>query len=229
MTTGRGRSIPPDVKPHAWLEYYAHHFDTVEINTSYYHMPRATVCASWRRRTPDGFTFVMKLYTGITHRRRLADCEDLLQSFLNAAGELGDKLGPVLVQLPPRWNADPGRLQRFLNICPAHLRWAVEFRDPTWLCEDVYAVLRVHNAALVVHDLIENHPDVATADWIYLRFHGPGEKRYHGSYTDAMLRPAANRIRQQLRSGRDAYAYFNNDYRCNAVRNAQRLREMVGR
>ena len=224
----KGRFYPPEVKQRAWLEYYAEHFDTVEINTSYYHMPRANVCASWRRRTPDGFCVVMKMYTGVTHRRRLANCEDLLESFVLAVEELGEKLGPILVQLPPRWKADPERLDKFLDLCPSHVRWAVEFRDPSWLCDEVYAVLRAHKAALVVHDLIKEHPEVLTADWSYRRFLGPGEQKYLGSYSAAMLRPVSRTIRAHLREGRDVYAYFNNDYACNAVYNGLELRRLVG-
>ncbi|MFO7900093.1 MAG: DUF72 domain-containing protein [Planctomycetota bacterium] len=164
-----GPFYPPDVKKREWLEYYAEHFDTVEINWSYYHMPRATVCESWRRRTPD----------------------------------------------------------RFLDVCPARLRWAVEFRDPSWLRDEVYEVLRAHDAALVVHDLIEDHPRIVTADWAYLRFHGTAARKYHGEYGEALLGPVAERIRTHLGEGRDVYAYFNNDYECHAVFDARTLKRLV--
>lgn len=223
----KGRFYPPEVKKRAWLEYYCQHFDTVEINYSYYHMPRANVCESWRQRTPDGFCFVMKLYGGITHRRRLVDCEELLASYLESVDLLGDKLGPILVQLPPKFNVDANRLDKFLDICSSHHRWAVEFRNTGWLCEDVYAVLRAHKAALVVHDLIQGHPEVVTADWTYLRFHGTAADKYHGEYGDDLLAPFAARIREHLAAGRDVYAYFNNDYDCHAVYDALRLKRLV--
>ena len=217
---------PPDVPTRAWLEFYAERSDTVEINTSYYHMPRPNVCASWRERSPQAFCFVMKLYGGITHRRRLENCEGLLVNYLDAVGRLEEKLGPILVQLPPRFTADPARLDAFLRTGPPDRRWAVEFRHPSWLCDEVYAVLREHRAALVVHDLLRDHPDVVTAGWAYLRFHGAGEQ-YGGSYTDAMLRAAARRIREHVAQGRDVYAYFNNDAHGHAVKNALRLKEIV--
>lgn len=217
---------PPDVARRRWLEYYCEHFDTVEINSSYYHMPRASVCESWRRRSPERFCFVMKLNRWITHRRRLAECDEPLRSFVEAVDNLGEKLGPILVQLPPSFRADAARLAGFLDICPPRYRWAVEFRSPTWLCEEVYAVLGDHDAALVVHDLIKDHPPVVTAGWTYLRFHGPG-RRYEGCYTDRMLRAAADRISEHLSAGRDVYAYFNNDAHGHAVRNARTLSGFV--
>ena len=215
---------PPQVPKRQWLEYYAERFETVEINASYYHMPRHSVCDSWRRRTPEAFCFVMKLNRWITHRKRLADCADPLASFLGAVDRLGPKLGPILVQLPPRFSADAARLEAFLEICPRRYRWAVEFRDPSWLCPEVYAVLRAHDAALVVHDLIPDHPRQVTAGWVYLRFHGPGERRYAGCYPPQTLRAAARRVREHLRAGLDVYAYFNNDVGGHAVQNAQQLK-----
>jgi uncharacterized protein YecE (DUF72 family) len=216
---------PPDVPQKRWLEYFAEHFDTVEINSSYYHMPRASVCAAWKHRTPEGFLFVMKMNGLVTHRRRLVGVEGMLTDFLAAVDELGEKLGPVLVQLPPRFGADVPRLDSFLRLCPGDYRWAVEFRDPSWLCEEVYGVLRRHNAALVVHDLIADHPRQITADFVYIRYHGP--QKYSGCYPDDYLRAQGRQIRKDLRSGRDVYAYFNNDVEGFAVRNAATLRDCV--
>ena len=216
---------PASVPKRRWLEFYCEQFETVEINASYYHMPRAGVCESWRRRSPEGFCFVMKMNGLITHRKRLADCGDVLGSYLEAVDKLGEKLGPILVQLPPGFKADAERLGAFLDICPRRYRWAVEFRNPSWLCEEVYAVLRDRNAALVVHDLIEDHPRVTTADWVYLRFHGP--RRYSGCYPEEMLRVAAGRVREHLAAGRDTYVYFNNDARGYAVRSARELIRLV--
>jgi len=128
---------------------------------------------------------------------------------------------------PARFRVDAERLDRFLDLCPSQIRWAVEFRDPSWLCDEVYDVLRAHKAALVVHDLVKGHPEVLTTDWTYRRFHGPGEQKYHGSYSDAMLRLAARTICTHLRDGRDVYAYFNNDSECHAVYNGLELKRLV--
>ena len=217
---------PPEVPKRQWLEFYCRQFGTVEINASYYHMPRASVCASWARRSPEGFCFVMKLNRWITHRRKLTDCAEPLGAFLEAVDQLGGKLGPILVQLPPSLHADAARLEAFLAICPPRHRWAVEFRHPSWLCDEVYEVLRAHGAALVVHDIIKDHPDVLTADWTYYRFHGPG-RRYAGCYTQQMLADAGERIHARRGEGLDVYAYFNNDALGHAVRNARGLRKLV--
>lgn len=217
---------PPEAGKDRWLEYYCEHFGTVEINTSYYRMPRENVCQSWRERSPEGFSFAMKLNWLITHRERLAGCQEFLTSFLDAAEQLDEKLGPILVQLPPRFLADAKRLAAFLDICPRRRRWAVELRHPSWLCEEIYDVLRAHGAAMVLHDMIEGHPHVITADWAYFRFHGPGGG-YSGSYDDATLRAAADEMREHLDSGRDVYAYFNNDAAGHAVENARQLIELV--
>jgi uncharacterized protein YecE (DUF72 family) len=141
------------------------------------------------------------------------------------AGRLGPALGPVLAQLPPRWDADPERLDAFLAAAPRSWRLAVEVRDPRWLRDDVYEILRRHGAALVVHDLIDRHPWVVTADWVYLRFHGPrpGDP-YQGSYSPQALTAASRRIQRERAAGRDVYAYFNNDLGGAALRDAQALR-----
>jgi len=221
----RGVFYPPDVPKKRWLEHYAEHFDTVEINSTFYHMPRAEVCEGWGRRAPEGFCFALKLNRVITHRHRLADAAEAMETFLAAARTLGEKLGPVLVQLPPRFAVDPERLGRFLDQCPARHLWAVEFRDPSWLCERVFHVLRDHNAALVVHDLIPDHCHEVTADFTYLRFHGPGG--HDGCYSPDWLRETARRIDEHLSAHLDVFVYFNNDVAGHAVRNAAELKERV--
>ena len=217
---------PEELPKRQWLEYYAKRFETVEINSTFYHMPGEKVCNSWRRRTPEGFCFVVKLNRFITHRKRLIECGELLDSFVSAVEHLGAKLGPILVQLPPRWQADPERLKSFLKICAPRGRWAVEFRDPSWLCEEVYSVLRKRRAALVVHDLIDDHPREVTADFVYLRFHGPGES-CAGCYPSQALQDAAASIKSFLSAGLEVFAYFNNDVGGYAVRNAIELKELI--
>jgi uncharacterized protein YecE (DUF72 family) len=115
-----------------------------------------------------------------------------------------------------------------LDAVPEGLRVAVELRDPSWLCRPVYRILRDHCAALCIHDLVEHHPRVVTADWVYLRFHGPNpENRYTGAYSARTLAGAARRIRRHLDEGRDVYAYFNNDVAGHAVRDALRLKRYL--
>ncbi len=204
-----------------WFDHYAATFDTVEINNTFYHLPAPSVFEGWRARAPQGFCYALKLSRFATHMKRLLDPDEPLARFLDGARRLGPHLGPILVQLPPRFRADPQRLDAFLRAAPRDLRWAVEFRDRSWLVPEVYAVLRRHEAALCVHDLVPDHPRERTADWTYLRYHGVA---YGGSYGDDFLRAEAARIAADRTAGVDVYAYFNNDVGGHAVANALALR-----
>jgi uncharacterized protein YecE (DUF72 family) len=227
----RGVLYPDDVPKKRWFEVYADTFNTVEINNTFYHLPKAETFDDWRRRAPDGFLYVLKYSRYGTHMKRLKDPggpDGHVATFLERADRLGPLLGPILVQLPPHWNADPARLDAFLAAAPADHRWAVEFRDPSWFCEAVWEVLRRHNAALVVHDMLQDHPREVTADWVYLRFHGTAEAMpYGGNYSPQALSGAARRIRRHLGEGRDVFAFFNNDAEGHAVRDALALRRYV--
>ncbi len=144
---------------------------------------------------------------------------------------LGAFAGPNLVQLPPRWKRNVERLDEFLTVAPSRYRWAVEMRDPSWLHDDVFTVLAKHDAALCIHDLLADHPWELTAEWTYIRFHGPNalERKYHGLYGARRLANPARRLRRWLDGGCDVYAYFNNDYEGHAVTDALTLREQLAR
>ncbi|MCZ7681079.1 MAG: DUF72 domain-containing protein [Sandaracinaceae bacterium] len=221
----RGVLYPEDLPKSRWLERYAQVFDTVEINNTFYRLPSEEVFASWRSKAPRGFVFAVKMSRFASHMKHLRDPEQTIARLLERARALGPALGPILVQLPPRWHADPERLEAFLRAAPKRHRWAVEVRHPSWLAGAVYEVLHRHGAALVIHDLLPSHPRVVTAGWVYTRFHGAGGgPRYAGTYSDAQLANEARWMDAQLRAGRDAYAYFNNDVGGHAVRDALRLR-----
>jgi uncharacterized protein YecE (DUF72 family) len=226
----RGILYPPGLPRARWLAHYATVFDTVELNSTFYGLPSTATVRVWRDSVPPGFCFAVKLSRFGTHRKRLRDPEQWVAPFLERVEHLGPALGPVLVQLPPRFSPDPPRLASFLDVVPATRRFAVEVRDPRWLCEEVYAVLREHDAALCVHDLIPGHPRVVTATWTYLRFHGPGDgPAYTSGYRREALAGAARRIRRHLDEGRDVYAYFNNDAGGHAVHDARALKRMLAR
>jgi uncharacterized protein YecE (DUF72 family) len=222
----RGSFYPRRMVQREWFRYYATRFDTVEINSTFYGLPQPETVDRWRDEAPPGFRFALKFSRYGTHVKRLADPEQPLARFLELAERLGARLGPILVQLPPHWGANPARLEGFLRAAPRRHRFAIEVRDPSWLCSEVYALLRARRAALVIHDLIDDHPLELTTDWTYLRFHG---RHYGGSYSPQALSGQARRIRRWLAEGRDVYAYFNNDIGGHAPRNAADLRRFVDR
>lgn len=215
---------PPDLPKSRWFEHYQSHFSTVEINNTFYNLPKPETFADWRDRTPEGFCYALKMSRYATHIKRLKDGESTLATFFEHAEPLGDRIGPLLVQLPPKWKANPERLDAFLAAAPDDYRWVVEFRDPDWFRDEVYAVLRKHQAALCLHDMIEDHPAEITAPWVYLRFHGD---HYAGSYSQEALRGWAGKIARWLGQGLDVYAYFNNDAEGHAIANAMDLRHKI--
>jgi len=217
----RGILYPEDLPKRKWLQRYVEEFDTVEINNSFYHLPLVASFERWRDTAPPDFLFALKFSRYGTHLKHLSEPHSSLDPFLERAGPLGEKLGPILVQLPPGWHADPARLDEFLAAAPRRLRWAVEFRHASWLVDEVFAVLKRHGAALVVHDMLPDHPWRITADWLYLRYHGD---HYRGRYSAQRLARDAARIAAEVRRGRDAYVYFNNDVGGDAVVNARQMR-----
>lgn len=221
-----GVLYPAERRRSEWFAVYSEHFDTVELNNTFYRLATPEVFEGWRARTPQRFCYAVKMSRFATHMKRLRDPDEPIARFLDRVERLGPHLGPILIQLPPHWRCDAERLHQFLSRAPARHRWAVEVRDPSWLCEEVFAVLRRHRAALVLHDMIDGHPVLHTTDWCYLRFHGI---RYGGGYSTQKLTAHATRIRGWLAEGRDVYAYFNNDLGGHAVHDALTLRRLLQR
>jgi uncharacterized protein YecE (DUF72 family) len=220
----KGLFYPEDLPKDRWFSYYAEHFDTVEVNNTFYHLPSQDAFDAWREQAPAGFLYTLKFSRYGTQMKKLKDPEEVIRNFMQRAERLKSFLGPILVQLPPHWKSNPGRLAAFLEAAPAAVRWAVEFRDSSWLNDEVFAVLRNRGAALVIHDLIADHPKIATSDWVYLRFHGVD---YSHDYSPQALTSTAELIRDFLDDGLDVYAYFNNDYHGYALHNARDLRRYV--
>jgi uncharacterized protein YecE (DUF72 family) len=225
----RGIVYPQQLPQRRWFEHYATLFDTVEINNTFYRLPLATTVQAWAAQAPDGFTYALKLGQFGSHRMKLRDAASWLPNHLDRAERLGPALGPTLVQLPPRWKRNVERLDEFLTVAPTTMRWAVELRDPSWVHEDTFAVLRRHGAALCVHDLLADHPWERTTDWTYVRFHGPDALRvkYWGRYGPDRLEAAASRLDAWLAEGCDVHAYFNNDYEGHAVADARWLADRL--
>ena len=215
---------PDEISRKEWFTYYSAHFNTVEINNTFYNLPEPQTFDKWHDLAPRGFRYALKFSRYGSHMKKLKDPESYIYNFTERAERLKSFLGPILVQLPPRWNVDPERLRNFLKIVPRGQKWAFEFRDPSWLCEEIYEVLRSNNAALCIHDMIQKHPRPVTSDWTYIRFHGNG---YSGSYNLETLNTWANWIKERLADGTAVYAYFNNDDRAFAVKNAMELKRYV--
>ncbi len=227
----RGIVYPERLPARRWFEHYATLFDTVELNTTFYRLPAATTVEGWAAQAPPGFTYAAKLGAFGSHRMKLRDAASWLPNHLERVRLLGPSLGPMLVQLPPRWKKNVERLDQFLTVAgPSGLRWAVELRDPSWLADDVYEVLRRHGAALCLHDLLADHPWELTTDWTYVRFHGPDalNQKYWGLYGPGRLAGPGNRLATCLEQGHDVYAYFNNDHQGHAVTDATWLRGRLG-
>ncbi len=209
------------------LDFYMRHFDTVELNNSFYKLPSEAAFACWRDSTPPGFCFAVKASRFITHNKKLKDPENTLENFLPRVEVLGKKLGPILFQLPPRWSVNLERLDEFLSVLPRRHRYAFEFREHSWHRPRVYEVLRRHRAAFCIFELAGFQSPIAiTADFAYVRLHGPGGP-YQGSYSHAQLSGWAERIRAWMRKLKAVYVYFDNDEAGYAAQNALELKRRV--
>ena len=222
----RGRFYPKDLPQSEWLPFFAARFETVEVNNTFYRLPQRETFVRWREKTPPGFVVTVKASRFLTHIKRLKDPEEPVKTFFNRASGLGEKLGPVLFQLPPRFRADLGRLEALLAILPRGVRAALEFRDPSWSTDEVKALLDRHGAALVLADRPGARVDpVVTGGWSYIRFHQG--QRFSPHYRRGKLRLWATRIASMPAD--DVYVYFNNDPDGAAVRDAATLRELLQR
>lgn len=212
-----------------WLEFYNRHFSTVELNNSFYRLPSEKIFAAWRERSSPDFVYAVKVSRLITHLKKLRNAEEALGNFLSRAQILGEKLGPLLYQLPPNMPRNDGVLEAFLGLLPRELRHVFEFRHESWFSEDVFALLIEHGAGFCTYDMPGlTAPLVATADFAYLRFHG-STGLYGSGYTNAELAEWARRIGELGQSLKAVYIYFNNDAEGFAIRNARAMRDMLGK
>jgi uncharacterized protein YecE (DUF72 family) len=209
------------------LAHYIRHFDTVEINNSFYRLPAPETFSNWREATPQNFCFAVKASRFITHMKKLKDPQNALDNFLPRAETMGEKLGPILFQLPPHLPADLARLDEFLSVLPKAHRYTFEFREPSWQTASVYDILRKHNAAFCIFELAGRHSPVeVTADWTYVRLHGP-DGPYQGSYTHQQLERWAARIVDWSSQMKAVYVYFDNDQGGYAAQNAKTLKWLL--
>jgi uncharacterized protein YecE (DUF72 family) len=223
-----GPFYPKDLPQKKWLAYYADHFDTVEVNNTFYQLPEFSTFTTWRETVPQEFTFAVKASRFITHMKKLSAPKSSSEKFFNRTERLEDKLGPILFQLPPGWQCNCERLAEFLDAIPSEGQYAFEFRNQSWLQKDVYDLLRQHNIAFCIHDFRgQESPREITSDFAYVRMHGPGEIAYAGSYPLAALRKWGQQIKDWQKDLKAIYVYFNNDFEGHAVKNALKLRELI--
>lgn len=219
-----GPFYPERLPKKQWFEYYAERFATLEVNGTFYSLPKRDTVARWAETAPEGFRYVVKFSRYGSHIKRLKDPDASLPPFFEAVEPLHPVCAGVLLQLPPNWRPNVERLDAFLQQAPSGWRWTVEVRDERWLCEDLYEVLRRHNAALCWHDLLEDHPLVQTADWTYRRFHGTD---HGGRYSRSYLEEHARAIDGEHSAGRDCYVFFNNDRDGHAPRDALWMQQRI--
>jgi uncharacterized protein YecE (DUF72 family) len=223
----KGPFYPEHLAGSRMLAYYAGHFRSAEINNSFYHLPDKETLKFWHDITPEDFLFTAKASRYITHMKKLSDTRQSVSVFLRRIRLLGDKLGPILFQLPPQWRLNKARLAGFLDALSTEFRYAFEFRDRSWLTEDSYSLLSRHAAAFCIYELDGFiSPKEVTTDLVYVRLHGP-DGPYRGSYGDATLSGWATALTGWMAQGRSVYCYFDNDERGYAARNARRLLDML--
>ena len=227
-----GKFYPEDLPSKDRLKYFAKHFDTAEVNYSFYHLPRPTTFLKWYQETPKEFLFSVKASRFITHIKRLKDVKDPWEQFFENAKNLKEKLGPILFQFPPSFKANKENIQRlkdFLKLLSASgkPRCAFEFRHKTWLDEKIYRLLEKYNTAWVISDS-SHYPkaEVVTADFVYIRMHGPAEL-FASKYSDKALENLAKKIKKWQKEKRDVFVYFNNDFHGFAIENALFLKKLL--
>lgn len=223
---------PCDLKPTHWLSYYSQTFNTVELNTTFYRLPSETTVHRWAEETPPEFLFAVKASRFITHIQKLRDPDLAIANFLECLSPLNQKLGPILFQLPPSLSYSPELLDHFCEVLRTQplipsFKVTLEVRHPSWLVPQVFQQLKQENIALCFTDLsILPVSEPLTADFVYIRRHGP-TLQYGSNYEPAMLEADAQRIIEWNRRGREVYLYFNNDARGYAVQNALHLKEII--
>jgi uncharacterized protein YecE (DUF72 family) len=223
-----GPFYPPKTPASKMLDFYLQHFDTVELNNSFYRLPTAEAFDAWRDATPADFVFAVKASRFITHNKKLKDPEHALDNLLPRAAHLGPKLGPILFQLPPHWRVNAERLESLLEILPRDLRYTFEFRELSWITPAIISILKKFNATFCIYELAGYHsPLHITADFAYVRLHGPESGKYQGSYRSEKLQSWARQIETWAKSLKAIYIYFDNDEHGFAAANALTLKSML--
>ena len=223
----KGPFYPSHCSEKQFLSFYITRLSSVEINRTFYSLPSKNFFKNYAGRVPPSFLFSVKASRFITHVKRLKHSKQAISRLLGRIQGLGEHLGPILFQLPPHWNVNPERLSAFVQTLPKGFRYAFEFRDPRWFQEDIYEILRKINAAICIYDFDELlSPRVVTANFIYVRLHGPAGA-YAGKYSKVSLKKWADFFQKTARKGLDVYCYFDNDEAGFAPINAMELNQLL--
>lgn len=223
----QGYFYPGKLSKDKMLKYYKNYFNTVEINNTFYGSPDSNTFNEWYEIVPKQFVFSVKANRYITHMKKLISADKTVPLFIDKVKELKEKLGPLLFQLPQHWKCNLNRLKEFVKILPEKYQYAIEFRDPDWFKEDVYKILTNRNIAFCIYDFDKRlSPKKITADFVYIRLHGPGTP-YQDPYSKKTLEGWAGAIHTWSIQGNKVFCYFDNDNRGYAAKNAQQLLEML--
>ncbi len=210
------------------FEFYSKHFNTIEINNSFYKLPPRSVFQDWHEHSRKKFLFTVKANRFITHMRKLTQPQEPIARLFGSIDALKEKLGPILFQLPPKWKVNVTRFKEFLEALPKGHRYAFEFRNETWYHVEIYQLLQQYNCAFCIYELAGHlSPIKVTADFVYLRLHGPTELKYQGSYSKGALKKWAKQCTTWQKEKRDVYVYFDNDQEAYAAFNALTLKQLV--
>lgn len=220
--------FPKDLPVEDRLRFYSEVFTTVEVNTSFYGLPTKTTVRGWLKAVPSTFRFAVKGSRYTTHMKKLLEPKKSTSKFFRAIAPLKGRTTAILFQLPPFFKMNSERLESFLKAMPREYRYAFEFRNPTWFHPDIYSILRAANAAFCLFDIKGMQPpEELTADFVYVRLHGPQSQAYRGSYSARSLKDWRKKISLWQQQGRDVFVYFDNDEKGYAPHDALALRKLL--
>ncbi len=222
-----GIFYPQTMPVSQWLQYYSRSFNSVEINSSFYHLPTEKTILNWHSSVPDGFRYSVKVSRYITHIKKLSGSLDAIANFTDRVNHLAQRLGILLFQLPPGMRRNDEKLESLLMQLSPRYKYVFEFRNRTWMDDDIFALLSKYNIGFCIYDLPGyTSPTIQTSDFIYIRFHG-SNGLYSSCYSDSELAKWAKNIKGISRNASSIYIYFNNDFEAYAVQNAIKLRQLL--
>lgn len=225
----RGSFYPAKLAAHDYLPFYSTRFKSVEINNTFYRLPLESTLSRWRDVTPEDFVFATKASRFITHIKRLEGPAEAVTAFLDCVGSLASKLCPVLFQLPSRFPFNGDKLDTFCKVLSRDFRYAFEFRDPGWFRQETCDILSQHNMAFCIYNYsVTLSPDAVTADFVYIRFHGPLKEPYRGAYPDKFLEEWAGKIQNWMKEAKSVYVYFDNTMQGYAAVDALKMQLLLG-